>query len=128
MKIPTVLSLFGGISSVSAYYCYNEGHRPALNTMTFHFTRACEGYSGIAGAFQGWFAPNQEKYACVDLGSNVKLEMWVRNQNPTTGFDLGDTDCTKEFNNIMHACFYGFGGHNDVAGWYFRIDPNEGTC
>lgn len=119
MKLTSALALFGGISSVSAAVgCYGGGNGVNFYDANYHVKRACEGYSGVAGAFQGWFAPNQEKYACVNMGYNVKLEMWVKNLNTVTGFDLGDTDCTRELQIINSACRTG--GDRDVAGWYFR--------
>ncbi|CAJ0546517.1 Ff.00g011440.m01.CDS01 [Fusarium sp. VM40] len=60
--------------------------------------------------------------------------MEVTNQNEEKSFDVKDSDCTKEFLNLINACRLTFlsansaGGKGGVAGWYWRIDPNAGKC
>ena len=52
--------------------------------------------------------------------------MMVKNRNTQQGFDLKDSDCSKEFASICDACTMPFplwalsqGGRKNNAGWYF---------
>lgn len=76
----------------------------------FHTRRACEGYDGKMGAFQGVFRPGEKKSACVNDGSGNRFNMEVRNENTKASLNLGDKDCTKEFKSIIDNCGYGFAG------------------
>ncbi|CAJ0546518.1 Ff.00g011450.m01.CDS01 [Fusarium sp. VM40] len=65
--------------------------------------------------------------------------MEVGNKNNDASFDLKDDDCLAEFVKIVNGCPYksngadgsdkpdhSRGARTDVAGWHFRIDPNNG--
>lgn len=102
--------------------CYTSGHEGPLDTALYHLGRACKGYDGKQGAFQGWFAPGQIKSACVNEGKN-RYDMQVQNRG-SQGFDLGDQDCYNEFWLIASTCSAGtiktIGGERTNAGWWFR--------
>jgi hypothetical protein len=82
----------------------------------YHSQRACMGYDGQQGYFQGWFGPGEEKRVCIN-GSGIRLEFIIKNENYDTGFDLGDTDCRDRLHNEIYGC--GCGGRSTVSGWTF---------
>jgi hypothetical protein len=99
-----------------------------MSDLRYHARRACQGYDGKQGAFQGYFKPLQRKTACVNVGI-AHIDMEVGNLNPSAGFDLNDNDCYKEMLNIIESCSAPFalssGGRFDVAGWTFRyVSPH----
>lgn len=104
-------------TSVSAT-CFGSGVGwDNRNNAAYHAGRACRGYDGNAGAFQGWFAPGETKYACVDGGQGIRYDFRVGNRNFDTGFDLGDDDCAARLGNEIWGC--DLGGSSTVAGWEF---------
>ena len=117
--IATVFALLGvGIDSVSAD-CYTSGaFWPDQGAARFHAERACRGYDGNQGAFQGEFRPGEVKYACIQYSGTSKFEFSVQNLNTGASFDLGDDDCVLRLENEINGC--GRGGESDVAGWRFR--------
>ncbi|KAL0939196.1 uncharacterized protein CTRU02_205806 [Colletotrichum truncatum] len=122
MKTATFVAILGA-TLASAATCYYTGERATADLIKYHSKRACEGYDGKRGAFQGIFLTNEVKFACVNLQNDIKLEMWVTNENSRQSFDLNDGDCTKEFANLMRDCQengVSQGGQNTVAGWRFR--------
>lgn len=132
MKATTLLTQFVAvgmhlIGHASAIYCYRTGHVMSTNHLYWHSGRACRGYDGKQGAFQGTFAPNGKKSACVNVGGN-HITMEVQNLNPSKSFDLRDEDCVKEFQFIIKDCTSrGFdvspgGGNTTPSAWYFRCD------
>ncbi|KAL4724358.1 hypothetical protein ACLX1H_008972 [Fusarium chlamydosporum] len=117
------------ISTVSAG-CYGVGLQLSKSDLRWHAQRACEGYEGKRGHFQGWFAPDTYSKTCVEVGVG-KLIMEVGNLNKNQGFDIKDSDCTKELHAIIEKCggpFFTSGGRFDNSGWTFRVDPNDGNC
>ncbi|TIC93818.1 hypothetical protein CH35J_009817 [Colletotrichum higginsianum] len=120
---PAIIAGILGATLVSADPCYHDGSKLTTQVIKYHAQRACEGYDGKRGAFQGTFAVKEAKYACVNLENNQYLQMWVTNENTQFSFDLNDKDCTKEFNNLMNTCQSNGitqGGAVTVAGWRFR--------
>ena len=81
-------------------------------------------YEGKAGAFQGYFQPNERKKACVNNDGIGHINMEVGNLNTQKGFDIKDSDCEKELHKVIDNCknYLGqsFGGRFDNAGWTFR--------
>jgi hypothetical protein len=116
MKVATVLSALIAGASAS---CFSSGDvfQDKANAR-YHIQRACEGYSGNAGAFQGYFGPGAAKTVCVQSTGTQKLNMLVQNLNTGAGFDLGDTDCTYRLQNEVNSCDRG--GQSDVSGWRFK--------
>lgn len=117
--LATALTLLGAsITTVSAT-CYTDGaFWPDQGAARYHAERACRGYDGNAGAFQGTFAPGEVKYACIQYSGTSKFEFSVQNQNLGASFDLGDDDCVLRLENEINGC--GRGGESSVAGWHFR--------
>ncbi|KAH7310780.1 hypothetical protein B0I35DRAFT_482063 [Stachybotrys elegans] len=124
------------VGNVAAQYeCYNSGRTELTGHLIRHSQRACEGYDGIQGRFQGTFQPREFRSVCVNLPGGNRLNMEVQNLNTQRAFDLRDSDCTKEFHNIANECNeylfeypHNQGGYATVAGWWFKIDPNSGRC
>ncbi|KAK9778465.1 putative Lipoprotein [Seiridium cardinale] len=116
MKTATVLLAL--ISTVWAG-CYGSGDifQDKANAR-YHAQRACEGYDGNAGAFQGFFSAGQAKSVCVQGTTTQKYDMSVQNLNTGAGFDLADGDCTLRLHNEINGCDRG--GQSDVSGWRFR--------
>jgi hypothetical protein len=119
ITLATVFALLGvGIDSVSAG-CYTSGDTwqdPAA--ARWHVERACRGFDGNQGAFQGEFRPGEAKYACIQHSGTQKLEFSVQNLNTGASFDLNDADCVLRLQNEINGCSHG--GQSDIAGWRFR--------
>ncbi|KAJ3526038.1 hypothetical protein NM208_g11374 [Fusarium decemcellulare] len=114
------------VENVSAqYHCYSVGHTMNPNDLRYHTKRACRGYNGNKGAFQGTFGPNEKKTACVNWGSG-HIDMELQNLNPSNSFDLKDEDCESEFDRLINRCGRYGGRVHQPTGWFFRIDPNDG--
>ncbi|KAK4462949.1 hypothetical protein QBC42DRAFT_305195 [Cladorrhinum samala] len=92
----------------------------------WHIDRACRGYDGKQGAFQGYFNPGQAKSVCVTVSSTQRINLFVQNLNTAQGFDLADSDCAFRLGDIVRGCPRG--GDATIAGWKFRADPNLGVC
>ncbi|KAF2196212.1 hypothetical protein GQ43DRAFT_383816, partial [Delitschia confertaspora ATCC 74209] len=54
-----------------------------------------------------------------------KYEYWVQWKG-NGGLTLNDADCKLRLKNEVNGC--GYGGESTVADWYFRVDPNSGSC
>ena len=105
-------------TSVSAKCYSGEVQWDNKDTAAWHAGRACRGYDGKQGAFQGWFSPGETKHVCVDSGLGQRFDFTIINRNWDTGFDLGDDDCANRLSNEIYGCAYG--GESEVAGWMFR--------
>jgi hypothetical protein len=88
------------------------------NDAWYHMNRACKGYDGKVGAFQGFFSPLQTKSVCVNGPGNQKYDMSITNLNAREGFDLGDGDCEWRMGQINVDCVRG--GEYEYMGWRFR--------
>jgi hypothetical protein len=117
--LATVFALLGvGIDSVSAE-CYTSGATwQDRGAARWHVERACNGYDGNPGAFQGVFRPGEAKSACIQHSGTQKFDFSVQNLNTGASFDLGDADCVLRLQNEINGC--GQGGQSDIAGWRFR--------
>jgi hypothetical protein len=122
----TLVALFGlvGINNVLAG-CYKPSSSSdswddyQRSDARWHSERACRGYDGNRGVFQGTFLPGEARYACVNGGDNIKFEFMVQNLNRYTAFDLGDDDCVLRLHNEINGCGQ-WGGQSEVSGWFFR--------
>jgi hypothetical protein len=123
MRATTFVTAILAAATTADAGCYITGRPIQISTLLYHAHRACHGYDGKQGAFQGFFAPNQRKKACVTIGLG-HVDMEVGNLNPSKGFDINDGDCYKEMETIIQRCSAPFalsiGGRFDVAGWTFR--------
>lgn len=123
MKTTTILTtlavvLGASIDSVAAT-CFGSGDVfQDKGNARWHVGRACRGYDGNQGAFQGTFAPGEAKYACVQGTNTQKYEITVQNLNTGAAFDLGDGDCVLRLENEINGCDRG--GESTVSGWRFR--------
>jgi hypothetical protein len=99
--------------------CYTIGPTwENVNDAWYHMSRACKGYDGKRGAFQGYFSPSETKSVCVNGPGNQKYDMSIQNLNRNAGFDLDDGDCEWRMGQINVDCVRG--GEYDYAGWRFR--------
>ncbi|CAD0093722.1 unnamed protein product [Aureobasidium vineae] len=115
------LAIFPGaaIDSVSVAACYSSGADFVnKNDAIYHIARACGGYDGKRGAFQGNFVPGEAKTVCVNSPGNQKYDMLVQNLNTGSTFDLAGNDCSLRLGIIVNDCLRG--GEDTVAGWKFR--------
>lgn len=119
IAVATILTLLGvGIDSVSAG-CYTSGETwQDTGAARYHAERACRGYDGKQGAFQGVFRAGEAKRACIQHSGTQKFEFMVQNLNNGASFDLGDADCVLRLQNEINGCARG--GQSDVSGWRFR--------
>ncbi|KAK0113840.1 hypothetical protein ONS96_014693 [Cadophora gregata f. sp. sojae] len=119
LSISTLL-LTAAITDLTLAACYGSGEVLNKANANYHAKRACMGYDGHAGAFQGFFSAGQNKQACInnDAGVGGHLILGVRNLNQNAGFDLDDADCFKELGILIALC--NRGGTGTVAGWFFR--------
>jgi hypothetical protein len=113
-------------ASVSAIGCYNlRGQQIKASDLIYNSDRACKGYDGKRGAFQGTFGPGETKSVCVNIGDD-RVDMQVQNQNRGASFDLNDNDCAKELASVVTRCQGSVaagdsvGGEFQNAGWWFR--------
>ena len=92
---------------------------PSRNNPRYHAGRACRGYDGNRGAFQGVFGPSETKSVCVNSDTNAGMRylFTIQNLNGAQGFDLNDEDCLKRLADEIDGCEQG--GRSDVAGWRF---------
>ncbi|KXJ87077.1 hypothetical protein Micbo1qcDRAFT_179328 [Microdochium bolleyi] len=130
MKPSTILigtaALLSGTASAN-YECWWGGALALTGTVKYHAERACKGYDGKKGAFQGWFAPGESRKVCVNnLAERIAFE--VVNENRNQGFDLDDNDCYKEFEELVDKCTrkwqgigdFTNGGRGSTSGWFFK--------
>jgi hypothetical protein len=119
--IATLVAFFNiGISSVSAK-CYGSSDKVFWQdpgNACWHAERACRGYDGIQGAFQGVYSPGQVKYACVQGTGTQKYEFSVQNLNGNAAFDLEDDHCVSHLFDEINGCI--MGGESTISGWHFR--------
>ena len=118
MQLTAVLTFLSVALGVSAG-CYDSGEVwQDQGAARWHIERACKGYDGNRGAFQGTFAPGEAKSACVTHSGTQKFEFMVQNLNTGASFDLGDDDCVWRLQNEVNGCSRG--GSSDISGWRFR--------
>ncbi|KAF5012534.1 hypothetical protein FDECE_1401 [Fusarium decemcellulare] len=125
-----VLVLAAGTGTVLAG-CYGEGLEGQTQwpgpldegraAARYHVERACRGYDGKQGVFQGTFAPNEERYHCEPYDAVTSFVFKVKNLNSEQSFDLKDDDCAFRLENEINGCDQG--GASEVAGWWFSSDP-----
>ncbi|PNS18974.1 ATP-dependent DNA helicase mph1 [Sphaceloma murrayae] len=116
--IALVTSLLSA-TSVLAQNCYNSGaENQNLDTVFFHIGRACSGYDGNRGRFQGVFGAGETRVACVNVENGQHIDLVVQNRG-SQGFDLRDEDCTNELIFLAGYC-PSRGGEFSKAGWFFR--------
>ncbi|KAH9225148.1 hypothetical protein K456DRAFT_1732137 [Colletotrichum gloeosporioides 23] len=129
MKLSSSLASLAVLCTNVAYVsagCYTHGEKWAnQGDAAYHTGRACRGYDGNKGAFQGWFASGETKNLCYQY-ADQKWEFQITNLNEGAGFDLNDDDCANGLAREIIGCESG--GQSDNAGWRFRADPNIGTC
>ncbi len=103
----------------AAARCFQTGAKyDNKDTARYHVARACEGYDGKRGAFQGRYAPGEVKSACVDIRGGKQIKMSVKNLNNGAARDLGDNDCTFRLSKEIDNCDRG--SEKDWADWRFR--------
>ncbi|KAK7187150.1 secreted protein [Paraphaeosphaeria sporulosa] len=78
-----------------------------------------------SGGVSGYFAQGQTKYFCIQHSALQKSEFWVQWKGKG-GLTLDDNDCKLRLKNEINGCKWG--GESTIADWYFRSDPNIGTC
>lgn len=117
--LSTVLAILGTGVTTALANCYGSGDvwQDRANAR-YHVERACNGYDGHAGAFQGVYAPGEAKSACVQGTGTQKYDFMVQNLNTGASFDLADADCVWRLENEINGCDRG--GQSDVSGWRFR--------
>lgn len=113
------------VGNVSATSCYGKGQTLQIKDAAYHFGRACRGYDGKKGAFQGPFKGGETKSACVGHKGD-RFNFYLENRAGHTR-DLTDDGCVKEFTKIVNDCKDYWdgrltqGGVNVANGnWYFR--------
>jgi len=81
----------------------------------YHAERACRGYDGQAGRFQGTFKPGESRSVCVELSGTVRADFTIANTNLNSALDLKDDDCVTKLHNEIYGCWYG--GDSTTDGW-----------
>ncbi|KAF4920305.1 hypothetical protein CGCVW01_v007010 [Colletotrichum viniferum] len=121
MKLSSSLASLAVLCTSVAYVsagCYTHGEKWAnQQDAVYHTGRACRGYDGNKGAFQGWFASGETKNLCYQY-ADQKWEFQITNLNEGSGFDLNDDDCANGLAREIIGCESG--GQSDNAGWRFR--------
>ncbi|CAJ0543963.1 Ff.00g040140.m01.CDS01 [Fusarium sp. VM40] len=109
--------------------CFSSGETwPSgdIDSPSYHVERACNGYDGIPGAFQGSYKPGEIKQACVQYSSTSLYIFEVQNLSPTQTLDLYNKNCVLRLQNEIKGC--NKGGESSIDGWRFKADPNNGIC
>ena len=91
--------------------------------MLYNSKRACQRYDGKCVAFQGVFGLGEHRKVCVNTVA-TKLIMEVQNMKTSQSYDLVDSDCMMEFENLTFKCtsiWNGFDGRGDNAGWDYQV-------
>ncbi|KAJ3534192.1 hypothetical protein NM208_g7646 [Fusarium decemcellulare] len=114
----TLLGLGASITPVSAG-CFGGEEWPNedIDTASWHVERACNGYDGNQGAFQGEYLPGQIKHVCIQYSSTSQLVFEVQNQNSLETLSLNPKDCVLRLQNEIKGCKSG--GESTIAGWRF---------
>ncbi|KAB5523101.1 hypothetical protein GE09DRAFT_491685 [Coniochaeta sp. 2T2.1] len=92
--------------------------------------KACEGRDGHRGALQDvyykpWKQSPHSAKLCVNV-ANFHVDFEIANLNPHIGFTLAKEDCYyRLFDRMLSG---ERGGEEQLKGWWFRLDPNEGPC
>lgn len=133
--------------------CYTSGvlWEEDRDNAAYHAERACRGYDGQQGVFQGVFQPNERRHVCVELSGTIYADFVVQNLNLNQAFDIADDDCVQRLHNEIYGC--DFGGITVNADWrfmyvlclrapscrvdslryvlilmFYSADPNNGFC
>lgn len=113
------------VGNVSATSCYRKGELLQIRDAAYHFGRACRGYDGKKGSFQGPFKGGETKSTCVNHNGD-RFNFYLENREGHTR-DLTDDGCVKEFTKIMNDCRDGWDGRLTQGGvnlangnWWFR--------
>ncbi|KAM0190111.1 hypothetical protein ACHAPA_010923 [Fusarium lateritium] len=96
------------------------------DSAAYHAERACRGFDGQAGRFQGTFKPGESRSVCVELSGTVRADFTIQNTNLNNALDLKDDDCVGKLRNEIYGCWYG--GDSTTDGWRVIGDPNNGFC
>ncbi|CAG8953232.1 hypothetical protein HYFRA_00003435 [Hymenoscyphus fraxineus] len=122
-----LVAFFGtSITTVSAD-CYTGGDFwQDKGAARYHAERACRGYDGHQGAFQGTFGGGEKKSACIQFSPTQAIDLSIQNLNGNSAIDLADADCILRLSNEINACDRG--GDSTIANWRFIADPNNRIC
>jgi hypothetical protein len=94
--------------------CYKSGIGWGDRSAAYwHAGRACRGYDGIAGVFQGSYAPGQIKRGCVDFG-DMKFEFGVRSKNDFNSDVIDPEYCYRRLSDEINC---DLGGSNTKDNW-----------
>ncbi|KAF5013791.1 hypothetical protein FDECE_209 [Fusarium decemcellulare] len=122
-SIFAIISL--GINPVSAG-CFGNGDVWQDKAVAReHVVRACKGFDGQQGAFQGTFASLEAKSACIQHSPTQKLLFSVRNGGAGPA-DVNDDECVLRLQNEINGCDRG--GSSIVGDWTYTADPENGLC
>ncbi|KAI9374022.1 hypothetical protein BJX61DRAFT_500261 [Aspergillus egyptiacus] len=77
------------------------------------------------GAGSGGFHAGQTKHACYEHDNGNRVEFWLQ-RRASTGTSLGKDSCNAYLQSQINGCDRGGSGEGD--GWYYRVDPNRGSC
>ena len=119
--VPVVLGLAFMSAAQRTWACFPVGVYLGSGNALYHARRACSGYDGKTGAFQGQYSRGEEKAACIAGSPGFKTNLAVRRLESSGGnarVDLSDSDCEKEFEILIEQC-NSRGGRSYNGGWTF---------
>ncbi|KAJ3522240.1 hypothetical protein NM208_g12942 [Fusarium decemcellulare] len=90
-----------------------------------HVVRACKGFDGQQGAFQGTFDGSSTKSACVQHSPTQKLLFSV-SRLASGPADLNDDECVLRLQNEINGCDRG--GSSVIGDFSYTADPENGIC
>ncbi|KAH7174190.1 uncharacterized protein B0J16DRAFT_388016 [Fusarium flagelliforme] len=133
MKLFSSLTTLTTLLTLNVKYatagCFSGGENwPSgdIDTASWHVERACNGYDGNQGAFQGSYKPGEIKQACIQYSSTSLYIFEVQNLSPTETLELYNKNCVLRLQNEIKGCSKG--GESSIDGWRFKADPNNGIC
>ena len=90
-------------STVSAWNCRTNSVLTTAGVVYYHSERACRGYDGNSGSFQGTYGPGERKSTCISQTGGFILRMHVENHQNNKR-DYNDNECWGAFEQLLEAC------------------------
>ncbi|KAM7212190.1 hypothetical protein V8F06_012442 [Rhypophila decipiens] len=115
-------------TSLIPYYVSAKCHESGLD---WHNKDAARSMASQACTLllSGTYGPestyNGQKAACVNTGDGNKIDFVIRHIEDGNR-DLAWAECYDGLQKEVGGCAKG--GQSDYANWYYKADPNEGTC
>ncbi|KEZ40059.1 hypothetical protein SAPIO_CDS9065 [Scedosporium apiospermum] len=121
MQLITLVAILAPVLGTVHAGCYSGGESwgSEKGKATSAAVQVCD--TTVAGDFTG----GQLKSACRQLTDTKRVEFVVQWKGSGNAF-ISDDECVLRLTNEIGGCSNG--GESDIGQWFFRSDPNAGTC